>query len=136
MLYQLKNSRDEPVDKRNNKPLRAILYTGEETEQKTITVPSVIGLSAQQANRTILNAGLNIRLLGTEVAETGAKVSHQHPAEGEQVAEGTVVTVMFEGYTPTAAEAAAYLPEEEDIPQRSDTHTTETGLEIPLELLQ
>ena len=113
-----------------------ILYTDEETEQKMITVPSVIGLSAQQANRTILNAGLNIRLLGTEAAETGAKVSYQNPAEGEQVDEGTVVTVMFEGYTPTAAEAAAYLPKEEDIPQRPDTYTTETGLEIPAELLQ
>ena len=112
-----------------------ILYTGEETEQRMINVPSVIGLSAQQANRTILNSGLNIRLLGTQVAETGSKVSQQYPAEGEQAAEGTVVTIVFEGYTPTAEEQEAYLPKPEETQQVAN-HITASGLEIPPELLQ
>ena len=90
-----------------------ILYTGEEDADKKVTVPDVVGLSAAQANRTMLNAGLNIRLLGLGAAETGSTVETQYPAAGEELAEGTVVTVVFEGYTPNEAEAA-FLPKSED----------------------
>ncbi len=40
-----------------------ILYTDESELSKTVTVPNG-GLSGQQANRTILNAGLNISVSG------------------------------------------------------------------------
>ncbi len=89
-----------------------ILYTGEDEAEKTVTVPNVVGLSAQQANRTMLNAGLNIRLLGLGAAETGSVVGSQHPAAGESVIEGTVVTVVFDGYTPSDAESV-FLPKPE-----------------------
>jgi len=90
-----------------------VLYTGEEDEQKNVIVPNVVGLSAAQANRTMLNAGLNIRLLGLGAAETGSTVESQYPAAGEELAEGTVVTVVFDGYTPTEAESA-FLPKPEE----------------------
>ena len=72
-----------------------ILYMGEEQTPDTITVPNVIGMSAQQANRTIQNAGLNIRLSGAEATLPGSVIVYQEPAADTQVAEGTVVTVTF-----------------------------------------
>lgn len=72
-----------------------ILYMGEEQTPDKVTVPDVIGLSAQQANRTIQNAGLNIRLFGEEAEQTGSVVVYQEPEAGSEVVEGTVVTLTF-----------------------------------------
>jgi stage V sporulation protein D (sporulation-specific penicillin-binding protein) len=72
-----------------------LLYTEESAEDTQVEVPDVIGLSGQQANRTILNAGLNIKIEGTGI-ESGLSVAvAQDPAAGSQVPPGTVVTVTF-----------------------------------------
>lgn len=73
-----------------------ILYTGEETAPEKIIVPNVMGMSAQQANRTILNSGLNIRLAGSGVEQPQSIAVLQEPAADSEVDVGTVVTVSFE----------------------------------------
>ena len=54
-----------------------------------------MGLSGQQANRTILNAGLNISVSGVSIDSAGCMAASQSPAAGEEVEIGTVVTVEF-----------------------------------------
>jgi stage V sporulation protein D (sporulation-specific penicillin-binding protein) len=73
-----------------------ILYTDESATPAEITVPDVIGMSGQQANRMILNSGLNIRITGMDIENTRCIAAAQDPAAGTKVEEGTVVTVTFE----------------------------------------
>jgi stage V sporulation protein D (sporulation-specific penicillin-binding protein) len=70
------------------------LYTGGETETTTVKVPEVRGLTLQQANRTILNAGLNIRLAG-DYQSAGAVAVEQDPEPGAETEKLTIVTVTF-----------------------------------------
>lgn len=72
-----------------------ILYTDGEDEDGDVTVPNVLGMSAQQANRTLLNAGLNIRLAGDDVESSQSVAVSQDPAPDAAVEEGAVVTVTF-----------------------------------------
>ena len=72
-----------------------ILYTDKETQSGSIAVPNVLGLSAQQANRTLLNAGLNIRLAGDDIENAQSMAISQEPAPETMVDEGAVVTVTF-----------------------------------------
>ncbi len=76
---------------------KLILYTGESTPSKTVTVPNVIGMSPTVANRTIINAGLNINISGavSSPSATGAIAISQSIAGGENVEYGTVVEVEF-----------------------------------------
>ena len=72
-----------------------ILYMDEEAETKKATVPDVLGMSPQQANRTILNAGLNIRFAGDDVESGSAVAVSQNPAAGTEAEAGTIVEVTF-----------------------------------------
>lgn len=72
-----------------------LLYTDEGPAPQRIAVPDVIGLSGQQANRTVLNAGLNIRIAGTGIESASSVAVGQDPPAGAQVEAGTVVTVTF-----------------------------------------
>ncbi len=72
-----------------------ILYTDQAAERGSIAVPNVLGLSAQQANRTLLNAGLNIRLAGDDVENAQSMAVSQEPAPETMVEEGAVITVTF-----------------------------------------
>ncbi|MCL2055232.1 MAG: penicillin-binding transpeptidase domain-containing protein [Oscillospiraceae bacterium] len=74
---------------------RVVLYT--EMEQDTVyaTVPDVIGLSLQEANRRITNAGLNFSVGGGAAGNAGATAFSQSYSEGEKVPEGTVIEVVF-----------------------------------------
>ena len=74
------------------KGTQVILYTGD-AEPTPASVPDVIGLSPQQANRTILNAGFNIRLDGADIESGGTVAVLQEPAAGTEAAEGTIITV-------------------------------------------
>jgi len=71
---------------------KLILYTGEETPKNTVTVPDLIGKSAEAANRLLINSGLNIAVTGATNGDT-ATVIHQSPAAGEKVPAATLVTV-------------------------------------------
>ena len=73
-----------------------ILYTGEETPAETVTVPDVTGYTPVQANKTLLNAGLNVRMEGAYREDVTGSVAHkQTPAAGTAVKPGTVVEVEF-----------------------------------------
>jgi len=72
-----------------------VLYTDYESQQDTVTVPGVIGFGGAEANRTLVNAGLNIKVKGVDVELPGAVAVRQNPAEGENVPPGTIVTVDF-----------------------------------------
>ena len=76
---------------------RIILYTDREAEVETVKVPNVTGMSAVAANQTLINAGLNIRILGTKnyLSGTGATVIAQSIEHGAEVAKGTVIEVTF-----------------------------------------
>ena len=73
-----------------------VLYLGAEKPDKKCTVPKVIGLSAEQANTALTNAGLIIKITGDTTSTSGTvRVTSQSVAEGEEVEAGTVVTVQL-----------------------------------------
>lgn len=73
------------------------LYTGEAEPSDTITVPDVMGQNATMTNRAIINADLNIKVVGATNYDVGggAVVIAQTPEAGTQVPPGTIVTVEF-----------------------------------------
>ncbi len=71
---------------------KLILYTGEETPKNTVTVPDLVGKSAEAANRLLVNAGLNVSITGATNGDTATVIS-QSPAAGEVVPEATLVTI-------------------------------------------
>ncbi len=78
---------------------KIILYTTNEavSQQKTVKVPNLVGMTAVAANGTLTNLGLNIKISGTKnyMSGRGAVVVEQSPAAGEVVSEGSVVNITF-----------------------------------------
>ncbi|MBR2020578.1 MAG: PASTA domain-containing protein [Clostridia bacterium] len=76
---------------------RVILYTERGAEPETVRVPDVKGMTALAANQTLINAGLNIRILGTSnyLSGNGATVIAQSLEAGSEVPRGSVVEVTF-----------------------------------------
>ena len=72
---------------------KLILYTGDAQPKNSITVPDLIGKTAETANRILINSGLNVKINGAR--GDGATVISQSPAAGEVVSEATVVTIEF-----------------------------------------
>ncbi len=75
---------------------KVILYTNDaDPESRMIKVPEVLGMTAAQANKTLINAGLNIEIKGAQNYNkgSGAVVTSQSYTAGTEVAYGTVVTV-------------------------------------------
>ena len=73
-----------------------VLYMGEEKPNMPCTVPNVIGLTAEQANKALTDAGLIMKVTG--VTTTGSGNVHaigQDKEEGTQLVAGEVVTVQF-----------------------------------------
>ena len=71
-----------------------VLYTEAETEnENAVIVPSVSGMTPQQANLTIVSAGLNMKLTGNITGEGDSVVVSQEPAAGTSVQKGAVVYV-------------------------------------------
>ncbi len=72
---------------------KVILYTGNTTEEKTAVVPSVIGMTAERANKVLTDAGFNIRITGNP--KGGTTASSQSIEGGTTAEKGTVITVEF-----------------------------------------
>jgi len=72
-----------------------ILYTDNIQEKETVEIPDVTGMTAGQANKRIIDAGLNINIIGAENMDSNAIALKQEPMAGEFVAIGTIVTVEF-----------------------------------------
>lgn len=65
-------------------------------KETVLTVPELIGMSAEEANRILINAGFNIQIQGSRDYLTNNKtVVAQYPSAGEQVPYGSVVVLRF-----------------------------------------
>ncbi len=76
---------------------KVIIYTGNEVPTYTIAAPNVVGYTASQANRAIVNRKLNIVIEGA-INTSGtaeASVVSQSPAAGTMLSEGDVVTITL-----------------------------------------
>ena len=71
-----------------------IIYT-ENSEQKMVTVPNVVGLSVDEVKKRLGAVGLNVKVSGGGIDQSGCLSSSQSVAPGESVAEGSVVEVVF-----------------------------------------
>lgn len=67
----------------------------DEKEKKIALVPNVVGMTVEQANTAITNAGLNISLSGGAVENENAKAVSQSIEAGAQAYRGAVVEVKF-----------------------------------------
>ncbi len=72
-----------------------LLYTNGREPDTQIVVPDLTGQSATYCNTELTNRGLNIRIIGRDVYETGVHAVSQNPAAGTVVSAGTVVEVEF-----------------------------------------
>lgn len=73
-----------------------ILYTGVEMPSESVNVPDVTGYSPVQANKTLINAGLNVKMEGAYREDVSGAVAHsQTPVAGTAVKPGTVIEVEF-----------------------------------------
>ncbi len=70
-----------------------ILYT-DETTDKSVTVPNMIGLTVTEANKAAAMAGINIEFSGN-TSSSGLKSYNQSIEAGQTVDAGTIVTVYF-----------------------------------------
>ena len=71
-----------------------VLYFGD-AELETGTVPNVIGMTVDQANEAITNAGFNIKISGGAAGNANAVATEQSMAEGVVTYKGSVVEVTF-----------------------------------------
>ncbi len=74
------------------------LYTDQASEERTVTVPDLTGMTLSQANSAAVNAGLNLSITGAALTGSNALSQSQSIAPGEEVAPGTVITVTFVEY--------------------------------------
>ncbi|MBQ3496934.1 MAG: PASTA domain-containing protein [Oscillospiraceae bacterium] len=73
-----------------------ILYLGEEKPDTPCIVPNVLGMTAEQANTALTNAGLIMGVSGMTTSSARSVVAiSQSDAEGAQLPAGSVVTVQF-----------------------------------------
>lgn len=72
------------------------LTTGNGRSELAI-VPSVVGMSAGEANKTLLNAGFNIKVIGAkDYLKNNKTVIEQLTPAGAELPRGAVITVRFE----------------------------------------
>jgi stage V sporulation protein D (sporulation-specific penicillin-binding protein) len=71
---------------------RIILYTESDTPSATAIVPDVTGLTAEQANKKLTDAGLNVKISGTTMGE-GTVVYSQSLPMGTVTPKGTVIEI-------------------------------------------
>jgi len=74
---------------------KVVAYTEGEESRKTVTIPNVVGCYGSEANKGIINAGLNVRIKGLSNTGGIAICTEQSPAAGTVVEPGTIVTLDF-----------------------------------------
>ena len=75
-----------------------VVLVTEGSELQTVQVPDLTGMTSSEANKALTNAGLNIRVKGTDVSKSGTTVNTQSVSPGTEVAMGTVISVTFLHY--------------------------------------
>lgn len=73
---------------------RIVLYTGSEVPVEDIAVPDLTGMTAYNANKVLVQAGLNPVFEGSLNGSTATVIS-QSPAAGTMVTKGTLVNVVL-----------------------------------------
>ncbi len=71
-----------------------VVYTEDNSKTQVVKVPSFVGMSAAEANRTAIASGLNIVLSGPS-RSAGATVYKQSVEKGTELEAGSSVTVYF-----------------------------------------
>ena len=76
---------------------KVVLYTDEEAQAPLTTVPDVVGKTVIEANKSIVDAGFNIKVEGAlDLTGTGGAVVYsQFPLAGVPLEKGAVVTVTL-----------------------------------------
>ena len=74
-------------------PLSKILLYTEKEEDSMTKVPTLVGLDKVSALKEIINAGLNIKIVGVGSEGGGDVVVEQSLPPGEEVKKGTVITI-------------------------------------------
>ncbi|MBQ7700140.1 MAG: PASTA domain-containing protein [Clostridia bacterium] len=74
---------------------KVLLYATNDVNEKTVTVPDLIGKSVEECRELITGRGLNANLTGTPSDSASCLSVRQYPEAGEQVKEGSAVTVEF-----------------------------------------
>lgn len=74
---------------------KIVLYTDADSANKKAVVPKFIGLSLSAANKAAAEAGLNITIKGASLSGASSVCASQSIAEGSQVNQGTVITLVF-----------------------------------------
>lgn len=73
-----------------------VLYLGGKAEADMVTVPNVVGMTPEEANRALMKVGLYLNATGAVSKGSGSvTASKQQYAKDSKVARGTVVTVEF-----------------------------------------
>lgn len=72
-----------------------VLYTDSQSKSANVKVPKLTGLSVFEANKAVISANLNIKMLGTNLTDAGVVSATQSIAEGIEVSPGTIVSVGF-----------------------------------------
>lgn len=73
-----------------------VLYTEQNEEEKTVTVPNVVGQTPPNAMQALVNYSLNIKFEGAyRDGVEGTVATRQTPEAGTEVAPGTVISVDF-----------------------------------------
>lgn len=75
-----------------------VLYTDEESLDKTTSVPDFYGMTLSQANAAATAARINLQISGIGLETGEATVSEQSIAKGSSVSPGTVVSLVFTYY--------------------------------------
>ena len=75
-----------------------VILVTEGSTLTTVKVPDLTGMTSSEANRALINAGLNIRLKGTDISGGAVTVNSQSIAPDTEVLMGTVISVTFLHY--------------------------------------
>ncbi len=73
-----------------------VLYTGAEGDAPVVKMPSVVGKSVEEANKLITDAGLAIKISGSNNLSEKSVVTKQEPEAGTIVNEGATVAIVVD----------------------------------------
>ncbi len=75
-----------------------VILVTEGSKLETVKVPDLTGMTSREANSALINAGLNIRIKGTDVSGGSVTVNSQSIAPGSEVLKGSIISVTFLHY--------------------------------------
>lgn len=74
---------------------KVLLYATDDINEKTVTVPDLVGKSVTECKELLSGRGLNISLLGTPSNSENCYAVKQYPEANTKVKEGSVISVEF-----------------------------------------